>query len=146
MTASTRPGSWVTKAIRASAVALLVFAAGCETSSRGGDPDINADADRGSSGALESLKVEGSKFTPNGEVLVTVLMVGDGPNTSQYIEEKIQADADGKIEWVRTPPPCPTATGYGAGRWTWVTARDTGTGIASGEPLTPGSAPDCTSS
>ena len=143
MTASTRQSSWVTKTIRASAVALLVFAAGCETSSRGGDPDINADADRGSSGALEALTVKGSKFTPNGEVLVQVLLVGDGPNSSQYLEETIQADGDGKINFERRPLPCPEATGYGAGSWTWVSARDTSSGISGGEPITPGRAPDC---
>ena len=72
-----------------------------------------------------ALTVKGSKFTPNGEVLVTFLLVGDGPNPSQYFEEKVQADSDGKINFERRPVPCPTATGYGAGSWTWVAARDT---------------------
>jgi len=144
MIGSTKQGSRLTKALRASAVALLVLAAGCSTSSTGGDPDISADADRGSDGALEGLTVRGSKFTPNGEVLVQVLLVGNGPNASQYVEETIQADADGKINFERRPLPCPTATGYGSGSWTWVSARDTATGISGGEPLTPGRTPDCT--
>ncbi|HVL05449.1 MAG TPA: hypothetical protein VM388_05645 [Acidimicrobiales bacterium] len=144
MIGSTKQRSRLTKALRASAVALLVLAAGCSTSSIGGDPDISADADRGAGGTLEGLKVKGSKFTPNGEVVITTLLVGDGPNASQYVEETIQADADGKINFERRPMPCPTATGYGSGSWTWVSARDTATGISGGEPLTPGSAPDCT--
>ena len=147
MSGSTKQASRVNRAIRASAVALLVLAAGCSTGTQsGGDPDISADADRSSSGALEALKVKGSKFTPNGEVLVTVLLVGDGPNSNQYIEEKIQADANGKINFERRPLPCPTATGYGAGSWTWVAARDTGSGISGGEPINPGKTPDCSSS
>jgi hypothetical protein len=76
-------------------------------------------------------------------VLVTVLLVGNGANPSQYIEEKVQADAKGKINFERRPLTCPTATGYGAGSWTWVSARDTATGISGGEPLTPGKTPDC---
>lgn len=143
MTGSTKQSSRLTKALRAAAVALLVVGAGCATEKTGGDPKISADADRGSGGTLAGLKVKGSKFTPNGEVVVQVLMVGNGPNASQYIEEKVQADANGKINYERRPLPCPTASGYGAGHWTWVSARDTGTGISSGEPLTPGSTPDC---
>lgn len=146
MTGSTRQVSRATKAVRASAVALLVLAAGCGTQTVGGDPRISADADRGTSGAMEALTVQGSKFTPNGEVVVTVLLVGDGPNPSQLVEEKIQADGDGRIQFERQPLPCPTATGYGAGRWTWVSARDMSSGISSGRPITPGSSADCTSS
>lgn len=143
MTGSTKHGSRLTKVLTASAVALLVLGAGCSSDTTGGDPKISADADRTSGGALEGLTVKGSKFTPNGEVLVQVLLVGDGPSPSQYIEEKIQADGNGKINFERRPLPCPTATGYGAGHWTWVSARDTGTGISSSEPLNGGSAPDC---
>jgi hypothetical protein len=143
MTGSTKRSSRLTKALRASAVGLLLLAAGCGQETVGGDPKIDAEVERGSAGALEGLMVKGSKFTPNGEVLVQVLLVGNGPNPSQYIEEKIQADADGKINFERRPLPCPTATGYGAGSWTWVSARDTATGISSGKPLNPGSAPDC---
>ena len=143
MTGSTKQSSRLTKALRASAVALLVLGAGCGTSTVGGDPKISADTDRSSGGALEGLKVKGSKFTPNGQVLVQVLLVGNGPSPSQYIEETIQADANGKINFERRPLPCPTATGYGAGSWTWVSARDTSTGISSGKPLDPGKTPDC---
>ena len=143
MTSSTKQGSRVTTAIRAAAVALLILGAGCGQEVAGGDPKISADDDRGSGGALEGLTVKGSKFTPNGEVLVTVLLVGNGPNPSQYIEEKIQADSDGKIQFERRPLPCPQATDYGSGSWTWVAARDNSSGISASRPLTPGTTPDC---
>lgn len=146
MTGSTKHGSRLTKALRVSAVALLVLGAGCGQEVAGGDPKISVDDDRSSAGVLEGIKVKGSNFTPNGEVIVTALLVGNGPNASQYVEEKIQADSDGKIEFERRPMPCPQATGYGSGSWTWVTARDTATGISGSRPLTPGGAPDCTGS
>ena len=144
MTGSTKQGSRVTTALRAAAVALLVLAAGCGQEVTGGDPKISADDDRGAGGALEGLTVKGSKFTSNGEVLVTVLLVGNGPNPSQYVEETIQADAGGKINYERRPVPCPQATDYGSGSWTWVTARDMSSGISASRPLTPGSTADCT--
>ena len=143
MTGSMKQGSWITKALRASAIALLVLAAGCGQEVSGGDPKISADDDRGAGGVLEGIKIKGSKFTPNGEVVVTALLVGNGPSPSQYVEEKIQADSDGKIEFERRPMPCPQATGYGNGSWTWITARDTSSGISGSTPLTPGSTPDC---
>jgi hypothetical protein len=143
MTVSTKQGSRLTKALRASAVALLVVAAGCGQEISGGDPKISVDDDRSSAGALEGVEVKGSKFTSNGEVLVTFLLVGNGANSSQYVEEKVQADSDGKINLERRPVPCPQATGYGAGSWTWVAARDMSSGISASRPLTPGSAPDC---
>ncbi|HUR22245.1 MAG TPA: hypothetical protein VMZ73_00070 [Acidimicrobiales bacterium] len=144
MTGFTKQGSRVTKALGAAAVALLMLGAGCGQEIAGGDPKISTDDDRGSGGVLEGLTIKGSKFTPNGEVLITALLVGNGPNPSQYIEEKVQANSDGKIEFERRPMPCPQATGYGSGSWTWVTARDTASGISSSKPLTPGSTPDCT--
>ena len=144
MIVSTMQGSRATKALRATAVALLVLAAGCGQEITGGDPKISVDDDRGAGGTLEGLTVKGSKFTSNGEVLITVLLVGNGPNPSQYIEEKVQANADGKINFERRPLPCPTTTGYGSGSWTWVAARDTSSGIAASKPLTPGSTADCT--
>jgi hypothetical protein len=143
MTGSTMQGSRVTKALRAAAVALLVLAAGCGQEVTGGDPKISVDDDRGASGALEGLKVKGSHFTSNGEVLITVLLVGNGANPSQYIEEKTQADAEGKINFERRPLPCPQGGGYGSGSWTWVTARDQSSGISGSRPLTPGSTADC---
>lgn len=146
MTDSTKQGSRLTKALRASAISLLVLAAGCGQEVSGGDPKVSADDERSSTGVLEGLKVKGSRFTPNGEVVVTALLVGNGPNSSQYVEEKIQADSDGKIEFERRPMPCPQAAGYGSGSWTWVSARDTATGISGSTPLTPGGAPDCTGS
>ena len=144
MTGTTMQGSRVTKALRGAAVAILVLAAGCGQEVAGGDPKISIDDDRGSGGTLEGVTVKGSKFTPNGEVVITALLVGNGPNPSQYIEEKVQANSDGKIEFERRPMPCPQATGYGSGSWTWVTARDTASGISASRPLTPGSTPDCT--
>ena len=144
MTGSIMQSSRAKKALRTAAVAFLVLAAGCGQEITGGDPKISIDDDRGAGGALEGLTVKGSKFTSNGEVLVTVLLVGNGPNPSQYIEEKIQADADGKINFERRPLPCPQATGYGSGSWTWVAARDNSSGISASRPLTPGTTPDCT--
>ncbi len=144
MTGSTKQGSRVTTAIRAAAVALLVLAAGCGQEATSGDPKISVDDDRGAGGALEGLTVTGSRFSSNGQVLITVLLVGNGPNPSQYVEETIQADAGGKITYERTPVPCPQATEYGSGSWTWVTARDMTSGISASRPLTPGSTADCT--
>jgi hypothetical protein len=143
MSGSIMQGSLVTKVLRTAAVALLIVAAGCGQEITGGDPKISVDDDRGSGGTLEGLEVKGSKFTSNGEVLVTYLLVGNGANPSQYVEEKVQADADGKINLERRPVPCPQATGYGAGSWTWVAARDMASGISASRPLTPGSTPDC---
>lgn len=147
MTGLVTKGSRTKRVIRASAIALLVVAAGCsnDTVSTADNPTINTDIDRNESGALQSLTVKGSRFTPNGEVLVTVLLVGDGPNSNQYVEETIQADANGRIQYERQPLPCPQATGYGAGRWTWVNARDTSSGISGDKPINPGAAADCTS-
>ncbi|MGI8984980.1 MAG: hypothetical protein ACR2HM_10710 [Acidimicrobiales bacterium] len=147
MTGSTKKASRIPKVIRASAIALLVVGAGCTNTSTPSatNPTISADVDRGESGALQALTVKGSKFTPNGEVLVTVLLVGDGPNANQYLEETLLADANGRILYERQPLPCPTATGYGAGRWTWVNARDASSGISGDQPINPGSAADCTS-
>lgn len=144
MTGSTKQGSRVTTALRAAAVALLVLAAGCGQEATGGDPRISVDDDRGAGGVLEGLTVNGSRFTSNGEVLVTVLLVGNGPNPSQYVEETIQADGDGRITYERRPLPCPQATEYGNGSWTLVTARDMTSGISASRPLTPGSTADCT--
>jgi hypothetical protein len=143
MTGSIKQSSLVTKVLRTAAVAFLIVAAGCGQEITGGDPKISVDDDRSSGGALEGVEVKGSKFTSNGEVLVTFLLVGNGTNPSQYVEEKVQADSDGKINLERRPVPCPQATGYGAGSWTWVAARDMSSGISASRPLTPGSTPDC---
>ncbi|MDP1807445.1 MAG: hypothetical protein Q8K72_19870, partial [Acidimicrobiales bacterium] len=66
------------------------------------------------------------------------------PNPSQYVEETIQADGNGRITYERQPLPCPQATDYGSGSWTWVAARDMASGISASRPLTPGSTADCT--
>ena len=49
-------------------------------------------------------------------------MAGSGANSSPYIEETINADADGEITDERRPVPCPHAGGYGDGAWTVVSA------------------------
>lgn len=138
-----RHDSRVTRMLRWSAVGLLLVTAACSTSGPT-DPRISADVDRSSAGALEGLTVTGNGFTPSGPVLVTLLMAGSGANSSPYIEETINADADGKINFERRPVPCPQVGGYGDGVWTVVSARDMTTGISGSDQLPrDGSEPDC---
>ena len=126
------------------AIVFSLMAAGCsDSTTAGGDPTISADADRGSSGKLEALKVEGKRFTPNGQVLVTMLMAASGGNTNPYVEETIQADGEGKINFEKRPPGCPQPVDYQRGSWSMVVARDMTSGISSSEVLTPGGEPDC---
>ena len=118
-----RHGSPVTRVLRLCGIALLLLAAGCgDTGPR--DPNISADEERSSSGTLEALTVEGNDFTPNGPVLVTVVMAATGGTASPYIEETIQADAEGKIRYERRPVPCPQPADYQRGTWINVIARD----------------------
>ena len=142
MVGSTRQGSRVTGTFWRAGVVALLLAAGCQNSSDG-DPSISADSDRGAGGKLESLKVEGSRFTPNGPVLVTMLMSATGASTSPYVEETIQADADGKITFERRPVACPPATDFQRGSWVRVVVRDMTSGISGSEVLSPGAQPDC---
>lgn len=138
-----RQGSRVRKMLRGSAVAVLLVTAACSTSDPT-DPRISADVDRSSAGTLEGLTVTGNGFTPSGPVLVTLLMAGTGANSSPYVEETINADADGKINFERRPVPCPQASGYGDGVWTVVSARDMTTGISGSDQLErDGAGPDC---
>jgi hypothetical protein len=123
--------------------AALVLAAGCSSSSPG-DPSISAKADRSSGGSLQGLKVQGQGFTPNGFVLVTALLAGSGPDVSPYVEETVQADADGKFTYERKPLHCPQPADYGKGSWTSVVARDASSGISGSATLDPGREPDCT--
>ena len=140
---TSRQGSRVTRMLRGSAVALLLVTAACSNSAST-DPRISADVDRSSGGSLEGLTVKGKGFTPSGPVLVTVLMAGSGANSSPYVEETINADADGEITYERRPVPCPQAGGYGDGVWTVVSARDMTTGISGSDQLErDGSEPDC---
>jgi hypothetical protein len=124
------------------AVAVLLLAVGCQTSSNG-DPSISAKADRSSAGVLEGLKVQGKRFTPNGQVLVTALMAASGPIATPYVEETVQADANGKLTYERKPLNCPQGD-YGHGSWITVTARDMTSGISGSATLDPGNQPDCT--
>lgn len=142
MISTSRHGSRVVRVLRGSAVALLLVTAACSNSDPT-DPRVSADEDRSSAGSLEGLTVKGNGFTPNGDVLVTVLMAGSGANASPYHEETVKADGDGKLNYERRPVPCPTAGGFGTGVWTVVSARDMTTGISGSDQLSPGGEPDC---
>ena len=135
-------GSRVARVLRLAGVALLLLAAACSnTADR--DPHISADDERGSSGMLEALTVEGKDFTPNGPVLVTVVMAATGGNASPYIEETIQADASGEIRYEKRPVPCPQPADYQRGSFINVIARDMTSGISGSDTLEPGQEPDC---
>lgn len=139
-----RRGSRVTRMLWLPAVVFSLVAAGCsDSSTANGDPTISADADRGSGGNLEGLTVEGKRFTPNGPVLVTMLMAASGGTTNPYVEETIQADGEGKIRFEKRPPPCPQPVDYERGSWISVVARDMTSGISSSKVLEPGGEPDC---
>ena len=126
------------RALRISGVAVLLLAAACGSTTTGGDPTISAKEKRNSSGMLEGITVEGHRFSSNGEVRILMLMTGGG-----YVEETIQAGADGKIKFERQPVKCPESKEFGTGSYVTVTARDTSTGISSSDNLTPGAQPDC---
>jgi hypothetical protein len=125
-----------------SGIALLLTAAGCSDSNTG-DPQISAEDDRGDGGNLEALTVKGKRYTPNGPVLVTVAMAATGGNASPYVEETIQANADGTFEYERRPVPCPQPADYERGSFISVVARDMTSGISSSRTLDPGAEPDC---
>jgi hypothetical protein len=135
-------GSRARRVLGCSAVALLLLTAAC-SESEVTDPRISADEERSAAGSLEALTVKGKGFTPNGDVLVTVLMAASGANASPYIEETVQADADGELTYERRPLPCPQASGYGTGVWTLVSMRDQTTGISGSDQLSAGGEPDC---
>jgi hypothetical protein len=137
-----RPGS--IRLLCIPAVALLLLAVGCSSSSgTNGIPHISAKAERSSDGMLEGLTVKGGGFSPNGQVLVNALMAASGPDTGPYVEETVQADANGKLNWVKKPVPCPQPADYGKGSYVLVTARDMTSGISGSATLNPGNAPDC---
>jgi len=104
---------------------------------------VSADDDRGAGGKLEALTVEGKGFTPNGTVLVTMLMAASGGNVNPYVEEQVQADGEGKFRLERRPAPCPQPADYERGSWTSVVARDMTSGISGSKRLEPGQEPDC---
>jgi len=136
-------GSRLGRALLVPAMAVLLTATGCTDSAKDGDPQISADADRGSGGNLESLTVKGKRYTPNGQVLVTVAMAASGGNASPYVEETVQADSGGKFIYERRPVPCPQPVDYERGSFILVIARDMTGGISSSRTLDPGGEPDC---
>lgn len=140
----TRRRSRITRMLCLPAIVFSLVAAGCsDSTTANGNPSISADADRSSAGKLEALKLEGKRFTPNGQVLVTMLMAATGGNTNPYVEETIQADGSGKIMFEKRPPTCPQPVDYDRGSWITVVARDMTSGISSSEVLNPGGEPDC---
>lgn len=138
-----RQTSRVARGLSLLGVTALLLLTGCSDSSSERDPSISAKEERSSAGVLEALTVEGDGFTPNGTVLVTMLMAGSGGNASPYVEEETQADAEGKIQFERRPPACPQPADYERGSWVSVTARDMTSGISGSETLDPGEEPDC---
>ena len=138
-----RRRSGVSRVLRLCGIGSLLVATSCGYSHTPGDPAISADVDRSSQGVLEGLTVEGKSATPNGPVLITLVMAASGGNASPYIEETIQADANGEFRYERRPPPCPQPLDYQRGSWTSVVARDMTSGISASEVLEPGVEPDC---
>jgi hypothetical protein len=133
----------VARVLRFCGIALFLLAAACGNNSAERDPNISADDERSEGGALQALTVEGKDFTPNGPVLVTVVMAATGGNASPYVEETIQADGEGRITYERRPVPCPQPVDYERGSWINVVARDMTTGISGSDRLDPGREPDC---
>lgn len=135
----------LTRALCVSGIALMLLATGCASSKEEGkgDPTISAQEERNSGGALEALKVEGKRFTPNGAVLVTVLAAVSGSDGSPYVEEEIRADGSGEIRYERRPVPCPQPANYKSASWISVIARDMTSGISGSAGLDPGREPDC---
>src|SRR5919206_4803415 len=84
--------------LRLAVVGLLLLAVGCGNNLKD-EFRITAKEDRGSSGMLEGLTVTGKGFTPNAPVMITLLMSATGGNTGPYVEETIQADANGKFKY-----------------------------------------------
>ncbi|HEX2118035.1 MAG TPA: hypothetical protein VHF91_02535 [Acidimicrobiales bacterium] len=104
---------------------------------------LDVEEERTEAGSLEALIVDGSGFTPNGPVLVTLVLSATGGNARPYVEETIQADGNGEFRFERRPPSCPQPADYESGSWTLVVARDMTEGISGSETLSPGAEPDC---
>lgn len=138
-----RHGSRFTRGLRLPAIALLLALGAAACSDDPGDFAVDVEEERGAGGVLEGLVVEGSGFTPNGPVLVTLVLSATGGNDRPYVEETIQADANGDFLFERRPPTCPQPANYESGSWTLVVARDMTEGISGSETLSPGAEPDC---
>ncbi len=136
ITSTNRQSSRFSRVVRVSAIALLLVAAGCSNDVKNGDPTISAKVTRSSSGKLEALTVKGSRFTPDGPVLITTLLSG-GP----YVEQTVQADANGKVTFEGRPLKCPEPAATGS--WVTVIGRDMTSGISGSVVLSPGGEPDC---
>jgi hypothetical protein len=121
---------------------LLLLAVGCGDNLKD-EFKVSAKEDRGSSGMLEGLTVDGKGFTANGTVLVTLLMSATGGNTGPYLEEQVQADGSGKFKYEKRPVPCPQPSDYQSGSYTLFVARDQQSGISGSAQLHPGGQPDC---
>ncbi len=131
-----------TKVLGASSIALLLVAAGCGEYVK--EYDISLDERRGSGNKLEGLVVEGQNFSPNGTVLVTLVLSATGGNTRPYLEREVQADGNGDFRLELQPVPCPQPPDYERGSFTLVVARDMTEGISGSKTLEPGQQPDCT--
>ena len=123
------------------ALAIAVLVAGCGEYER--EFHITVDDERGAGGMLEAIVVNGEGFSPNGNVLVTLVLTATGGNTRPYVEETVQADSNGEFRFERRPVPCPQPPDYQSGSFTLVVARDEGAGISGSSTLEPGEQPDC---
>jgi hypothetical protein len=125
-------------------VSLLLLTTGCKSTNAAiKNPSMQVQDDRNAAGVLQSLTVNGSGFTPNGQAHITALMAVSGSTASPYVEADIQADANGKFRFERRPMSCPQPVDYGPGSWVSISARDTTSGISATKALTPGRQPDC---
>jgi hypothetical protein len=138
-----RQGSRFTGAFRLSCIALLLMLGAAACGDDAGDFAVDVEEERGENGVLQGLVVDGSGFTPNGTVLVSLVLSATGGNVNPYVEEQIQADANGEFRYERRPPTCPQPADYQRGSWTLVVARDMTEGISGSEQLSPGAEPDC---
>ncbi|MDQ4069377.1 MAG: hypothetical protein M3203_07905 [Actinomycetota bacterium] len=122
-------------------VTLLLLGAACGAYER--EFHITLEEDRGPNGSLQGVVVNGEGFTANGEVLVTYVLSATGGNTRPYVEQQVQADANGQFRQEARPVPCPQPPDYQYGSVTLIVARDMQSGISGSAQLEPGAEPDC---
>ena len=143
---STTRSRFQSRALGLLATAMLMVTVSCSSQDIAtNDPTISADVDRASNGKMEAVTLKGKGFTPNGQVLVTAVMAASGGNARPYVEQEVQADANGEIRWEGRPVPCPQPADYERGSWVSGIARDMTSGISGSEQLDPGREPDCRS-